>query len=95
VAYHLLLELLASSGFTVIATPYLLTFKHLDCARAVASDFATALAELREGGRAYLAPAGAPVVGVGHSNGALLHLLVGAVAPGHADANAVVSFNNK
>lgn len=90
-----MLELLANAGLTVVATPYRLTFKHLDCAAAVAADFTAALGELRATGRSYLAPPGAPVVGVGHSNGALLHLLVGAVAPGHADANVLVSFNNK
>ena len=89
------LELLAEAGFTVIATPYRLTFKHLDCAAAAAAAFDAATAELRAGGRGYLAPKGAPVVGVGHSNGALLHLLIGAVAPGHADANILVSYNNK
>ncbi|KIY99858.1 hypothetical protein MNEG_8101 [Monoraphidium neglectum] len=95
VAYHLALELLAEAGFTVVATPYQLTFQHLDCARRVAADFRAAVQELRESGRGYLAPPGSAVVGVGHSNGALLHLLMGAVAPGHARANAVISFNNK
>jgi hypothetical protein len=95
VAYHLKIELLAEAGFTVVATPYRLTFKHLDAAREVSSAFSAALAELRASGRGYLAPPGAPVVGVGHSNGALLHLLIGAVAPGHADANVLVSYNNK
>lgn len=94
-AYHLNIELLAEAGFTVIATPYQLTFKHLDCARSVAASFRAAVAELRASGRAYLAPPGSAVVGVGHSNGALLHLLVGAAAPGHARANVLVSFNNK
>ncbi|KAI8463608.1 MAG: hypothetical protein J3K34DRAFT_388971 [Monoraphidium minutum] len=95
VAYHLLLELLAEAGFTCIATPYLLTFKHLDCARDTAASFRAAVGELRAGGRGYLAPPGSAVVGVGHSNGALLHLLIGALLPGHAAANVLVSFNNK
>ena len=81
VAYHLLLERLAEAGLTVVATPYRLTFRHLDCARAAAAAFDGAVAELRAAGRAYLAPPGAPVVGVGHSNGALLHLLLGALPP--------------
>jgi hypothetical protein len=95
VAYHLKLELLAQAGFTVVATPYALTFRHLDCARAAAASFRAAVAELRASGRGYLAPPGSAVVGVGHSNGALLHLLIGAEAPGHAAANVLVSFNNK
>ena len=96
VAYHLALELLAESGLTVIATPYLLTFKHLDCARGAAAAFDAAVAELRAGGRAFRAPPGAPVVGVGHSNGALLHLLMGAALPGrNAAGNVLISFNNK
>jgi len=95
VAYHLSIELLAEAGFTVVATPYRLTFKHLDCAQRMAADFAAAVEELRRGGRSYLVPAAAPVVGVGHSNGALLHLLIGALLPGHAAANVMISFNNK
>ena len=33
--YPLLLQLLARAGYTVISTPYAVTFKHLVCAGAV------------------------------------------------------------
>ena len=33
--YPLLLQMLAQAGYTVVSTPYAVTFKHLDCARAV------------------------------------------------------------
>ena len=33
--YPLLLQTLAQAGYTVVSTPYAVTFKHLDCARAV------------------------------------------------------------
>lgn len=33
--YPLLLQTLAKAGYTVISTPYAVTFKHLDCARNV------------------------------------------------------------
>jgi alpha-beta hydrolase superfamily lysophospholipase len=56
--------------------------------------FVDSLAELRATGRAYLAPPKAPQFGVGHSNGALLHLLIGAFEPGASDANVIISYNN-
>jgi hypothetical protein len=33
--YPLLLQMLAKAGYTVISTPYAVTFKHLNCARSV------------------------------------------------------------
>ena len=57
--------------------------------------FMSTLAMLRGGERRALAPPGLPVHGVGHSNGALLHLLIGSLyAPGNA-SNIIISFNNK
>lgn len=50
---------------------------------------------LRSSGQGFLVPDDRPVHGVGHSNGALLHLLIGAIlAPANA-SNALISFNNK
>lgn len=56
--------------------------------------FQDSLAELRATGRSYLAPPKAPQFGVGHSNGALLHLLINSYEPGATDANAIISYNN-
>jgi alpha-beta hydrolase superfamily lysophospholipase len=36
-----------------------------------------------------------PVFGVGHSNGALLHLLIGSLYNAPTQGNAIISFNNK
>ena len=33
--YGVLIRLLAEAGYTVISTPYAVTFKHTDCAEAV------------------------------------------------------------
>ncbi|EFN59858.1 hypothetical protein CHLNCDRAFT_29389 [Chlorella variabilis] len=101
--YPLLLERLADGGYTCIATPYPVTFQHVECAHAVHAAFEGALAQLRGGGgsggggggalASWAAPRDAPVHGVGHSNGALLHLLVGSGRPGRA-SNILISYNN-
>jgi len=57
--------------------------------------FLTTLAKLRAGPRAGLAPAGLSVHGVGHSNGALLHLLIGSLYAPQNASNVLISFNNK
>ncbi len=44
---------------------------------------------------AALVPVDKPVLGVGHSNGSLLHLLINARNPGATQANVIMSFNNK
>ena len=41
--YSLLIDSLAQSGFTVVCTPYAVSFKHLDCAAAVRQDFMDSL----------------------------------------------------
>ncbi|KAL4429857.1 hypothetical protein ABPG77_010974 [Micractinium sp. CCAP 211/92] len=75
--YSLFLELLAEGGYTCVATPYAVSFQHLECAQAVSSAFDSAVQQLRTQQGGWAAPAGLPVHGVGHSNGALLHLLIG------------------
>ena len=96
VVYSLLLDTVARAGYTVVATPYAVTFRHDACARAVRQQFESALEELRlspDGAR--VAPGGAPVFGLGHSNGSLLHLLIGSFYPQPTTSNVLVSFNNK
>lgn len=95
VAYNLFIALIADAGYTVISTPYAVTFKHADCARLVRQQFLDAVSELRTTGRRYLAPEAAPTIGMGHSNGALLHLLIGCLFDRPSDANVIVSYNNK
>ncbi len=43
VVYSLLLELIASAGYTVVATPYAVTFQHLECADSLRARFLAAL----------------------------------------------------
>ncbi|CAG9465615.1 unnamed protein product [Pedinophyceae sp. YPF-701] len=69
--YQQLLRHLRDAGYVVVTTPYALTFRHADCARALSDAFAAALADLD-------LPPGAPVFALGHSGGSLLHLLIGA-----------------
>lgn len=56
--------------------------------------FVDSVAELRRSGRSYLVPQKAPFFGVGHSNGALLHLLIGSLEPAATQANVIISYNN-
>jgi len=51
--------------------------------------------ELRASGQGFLVPEDRGVHGVGHSNGALLHLLIGATAAPPNASNVLLSFNNK
>jgi len=94
--YSLLLDMLASSGYTVIATPYAVTFRHQDCAAGVRNKFLNTVGELRGSqSLARLCPENAPTFGVGHSNGALLHLLMGCYFDSPTTSNVIISFNNK
>ena len=90
ITYRYLCERLAEKGFLVVATPYQLSFDHLQTCDGIITRFelmAPAIA------RQYGA---LPVVGIGHSCGALLHLLITCLFPDTPRAaNALVSFNNK
>ncbi|WIA39607.1 hypothetical protein OEZ86_005689 [Tetradesmus obliquus] len=92
--YNGFIEQLADAGYTTIATPYAVTFRHDQCAKAVRQTFLDSVAELRRSGRSYLTPQKAPCFGVGHSNGALLHLLIGSLEPAATQANVIISYNN-
>lgn len=85
-----MLERLAEKGFLVVATPYQLSFDHLEiCDNVIArfEDLAPSVA------RQYGA---LPVVGIGHSCGALLQVLITSLFPDTPRAaNALISYNNK
>ncbi|KAJ9509243.1 hypothetical protein QJQ45_001695 [Haematococcus lacustris] len=51
--------------------------------------------ELRSVDSSWLAPMDAPLLGLGHSNGSLMHLLIGSQHPDITAANVLMSFNNK
>ncbi len=42
-----------------------------------------------------LVPSLAPCLGVGHSMGSLLHLLIGSIMPTPTNGNVLISYNNK
>jgi hypothetical protein len=86
-AYGFLAATLARAGYTVIATPFGITFDHSAAAAAVTSAWAASLAQLRaDPATAWAAPVGAPTHGVGHSMGAHLHALASALRlPGAGD----------
>lgn len=90
ITYRYMLEKLADKGFLVVATPYNLSFDHL----ATCDDVLTRFEELAPTlAREYGA---LPVVGIGHSCGALLQLLITCLFPDTPRAaNALLSFNNK
>jgi len=58
-------------------------------------DFLRTLDVLRGSELAWTVPQGAELHGVGHSNGALLHLLIGSQFRTSNASNVVISFNNK
>lgn len=90
ISYRYLLERLAERGYLVVATPYSLSFDHLSTCDAVIARFERIAPLLA---RTY---GPLPVVGIGHSCGALLQLLICSVFPDTPRAaNALLSFNNK
>jgi hypothetical protein len=89
-SYRYVLERLAKQGYLVVATPYSLSFDHLQTCDTIIERFERIAPMLA---RQY---GGVPVVGVGHSCGALLQLLITSLFPDTPRAaNALLSFNNK
>jgi acetyl esterase/lipase len=90
VSYRYLLERLAAEGYLIVATPYNLSFDHLSTCDAILSRFE------RIAGTLALTYGPLPVVGVGHSCGALLQLLITSLFPDTPRAAcALISYNNK
>jgi len=89
--YRYLLDSLCDQGFIVVTTPYGLEFDYLKACRGVLSKFDLVRAELAKEFGAL------PLIGIGHSCGALLQSLISSEfpeAPPRA-ANVLISFNNK
>ncbi|GIL67641.1 hypothetical protein Vafri_20982 [Volvox africanus] len=93
--YGFILDAVAAAGYTAVATPYAVTFRHDECARGVRQQFLDSVDELRRSGRGDWAPLEVPTLGLGHSNGSLMHLLIGSFFPGATESNILMSFNNK
>ncbi|CAB9511132.1 Protein of unknown function (DUF1350) [Seminavis robusta] len=90
VTYRYLLERLAEQGYLIVATPHDLSFDHLQTCDTIIARFERIAPTLA---RTYGA---LPVVGIGHSLGSLLHLLITSLFPDTPRAaNALLSFNNK
>jgi len=58
-------------------------------------NFLRCVTQLRNEGRGLWVPEDAPLHGIGHSNGALMHLLIGAFYDRPVASNVAISFNNK
>eukprot|EP00897_Mesotaenium_endlicherianum_P010393 jgi/Mesen1/9382/ME000610S08693 len=98
-----MIELLAKEGYLVVATPYNITFDHKSSTRVIHERFNACIDDLsangfRPAGLSGADVEGLPIYGVGHSLGALMHVLVGSFCTDAGrlpQANVMVSFNNK
>eukprot|EP01023_Acetabularia_acetabulum_P043505 TRINITY_DN4345_c1_g1_i4.p1 TRINITY_DN4345_c1_g1~~TRINITY_DN4345_c1_g1_i4.p1 ORF type:complete len:383 (-),score=44.21 TRINITY_DN4345_c1_g1_i4:152-1225(-) len=94
--YSLMIDIIAQAGYSVITTPYALTFQHGECARKLRNDFLEAKYDIqRQGNYEYYVRDSLPVIGIGHSNGALMHLLMGSYFYQPTIGNVIISYNNK
>jgi hypothetical protein len=90
ITYRYLLEKLAAEGFLIVATPFDLSFDHLSTCDEILTKFEAVAPTLAKQYGAL------PVVGIGHSCGALLQVLISSLFPDTPRAaNALLSFNNK
>ncbi|KXZ42420.1 hypothetical protein GPECTOR_149g30 [Gonium pectorale] len=90
-AYRLFLEALANRDILVVATPYSTSFDHLRIADEAQFKFDRAMRALAP----QLPPVSLPTYGVGHSLGALIHLLISARYAVQRSGNVLLSFNNR
>ncbi|XP_052210823.1 uncharacterized protein LOC127813734 [Diospyros lotus] len=101
VTYSYLLELLANEGFLIVSVPYNVTFDHAQAAREIYERFNACLDQFSRAGFPIANLTAAdfdrlPVYSVGHSNGALLQVLIGSYfSEKIPKANAVISYNNR
>ncbi|MCO5556875.1 hypothetical protein L7F22_010429 [Adiantum nelumboides] len=101
VTYSLLIELLRGQGFLIVATPYNVTFEHVLAAELVYRKFQNGKDALVKGdciipGVSSNDISSLPVFSIGHSNGALLQLLIGCLFQEDLPkASVVLAFNNK
>ncbi|KMZ58079.1 hypothetical protein ZOSMA_7G01100 [Zostera marina] len=101
VTYSYLIELLAKQGFLIVSVPYDVTFDHSLAASEVHRRFNSCLDNLMSFGLPYAGLKasdleGLPLYSIGHSNGALLQVLVGSYFSHRLPkANAIISFNNR
>jgi len=90
ISYRYILERLAQKGFLIVATPFTLSFDYISTCDDIIGRFERIAPTLAR----QFGPV--PVVGVGHSCGALLQLLITTLFPDTPRAaNALLSYNNK
>lgn len=90
--YRWLLEQLALEGYVVVSTPYRLSFDHLSTVDEVLTRFSAAAGMLA------LDYGEIPVIGMGHSLGALLQTISGSLfgsVDGNRAINVLIAFNNR
>jgi len=88
--YRYLLESLSEAGYVVVATPYRLGFDYVSTCDSILTKFDAVAVELA----AEYGPV--PVIGLGHSCGALLQVLITSLFPdAPRAANVLISFNNR
>ena len=90
ITYRYILEKLANNGFLIVSTPFTLSFDHI----ATCDDIITRFERIAPSLAQQYGPV--PVIGVGHSCGSLLHLLITTLFPDTPRAaNVLISYNNK
>mmetsp|Transcript_11783 Transcript_11783/g.14665 ORF Transcript_11783/g.14665 Transcript_11783/m.14665 type:complete len:551 (-) Transcript_11783:227-1879(-) len=90
ISYRYILERLSQKGFLIVATPFTLSFDYISTCDDIIGRFERIAPTLAR----QFGPV--PVVGVGHSCGALLQLLITTLFPDTPRAaNALLSYNNK
>ena len=90
IAYRYLLERLARENYLIVTTPFSLSFNHLQTCDDVIEKFERVAPTLAQ----QYGPI--PVIGVGHSLGGLLQVLITSLFPDTPRAgNIIMSFNNK
>ena len=90
ITYRYILEKLAQNGFLIVSTPYTLSFDYITTCDDIITRFERIAPSLAK----QYGPI--PVIGVGHSCGSLLHLLITTLFPDTPRAaNVLISYNNK
>ncbi|KAF6001028.1 hypothetical protein F1559_001521 [Cyanidiococcus yangmingshanensis] len=92
IVYRWFLEQLSMEGYVVVTTPYRLSFDHLSTVDEVLSRFSAAAGMLA------LDYGDIPVIGIGHSSGALLQTISGSFfsgADGSRAINVLIAYNNR
>ncbi len=90
ITYRYILEKLANNGFLIVSTPYTLSFDYISTCDDIITRFERIAPSLAQ----QYGPI--PVIGVGHSCGSLLHLLITTLFPDTPRAaNVLISYNNK